>query len=78
MEMNRGISNALLTKVDTFVPRKQTLASFGTWQQKRTIFYFFFNQRRPIKYWAPKNKFICLKSHPEVICTKNGGKHRIL
>lgn len=42
MEMKTGISNALLTKVDTFMPRKQPLASFDTWQQKRTIFLFFF------------------------------------
>lgn len=38
-EMKRGITNALLTKVVFFfVPRKQTLASFSTWQQKRAIF----------------------------------------
>lgn len=70
MDMKTGISNALLTKVDVFMPRKQLLASFDTWQQKRTIFlFFFFFQRRHIEYWAPKNKFIWHRSHPEVICT---------
>ena len=42
MKMKTGISNALLTKVDIFMPRKQALASFGTWQQKRIKQSFFF------------------------------------